>query len=664
MLRHTRFTSQTALFAGECLRVVMQSQINRFCSVLFILYFFSIMPKRKCKFTDDLQREFSYLRDQGHGKLLCNICLSVFSISHGGRSDVKDHLATKKHKASIEAAASSSCVTSFFKTTGTNAALAIAAKEATFAYHTATHGQSFKSSDCTSKLVSKLFEPKFSLGKTKCESIVVNVIAPMSTDELRKELDLVNFVTVTIDASNRKEVKLVPIVVRYFLPETGVKVKLLQFKSVPGETAAILSEYLLSVLDRTGLKEKLIGFCADNCNTNFGGIKRRGQKNVFFKVKENLKRNIVGIGCAVHIVHNCLQHAVDTLPVCVESLVVKIYKFFYIYTVRVSELKEFCEFVDVEYKRVLQHGNTRFLSLLPALQRILEMFEALKSYFKSQERCPTIISKCFTEPAQELYLTFVHGELEYFNKIMLKMERQKTSAVDVANIFMELKFNLHEKKVNNFVPYRAKCLLEKLEKEGEIDVRVFLTEVRDFYEKCESYLNGYSDIYEDVVPHLWMNLSEDLSWPLIRGSAENINKMFQKQMINVDFLFDEHVLVKKYMSERERNKESWKNASLEQKWTQLFQIFSNKSINIPNFQKLVEFVLCLPGTSAPVERIFSIMNNMWSDDRGQMLEQNVKALLTCKINVDLTCTEFYEKIRSNTVLLKKVLSTEKYHTTS
>ena len=50
-----------------------------------------------------------------------------------------------------------------------------------------------------------------------------------------------------------------------------------------------------------------------------------------------IKRDLVGIVCTIHIVHNCLQHAVDTLPVCVESLVVKIYKFFHIYTVRVSE---------------------------------------------------------------------------------------------------------------------------------------------------------------------------------------------------------------------------------------------------------------------------------------------------------------------------------------
>ena len=87
--------------------------------------------------------------------MLCNRCGSVFSIVHGGRADVNNHLGSKKHEVSVEAAASSSRVTSYFKNVGCVATLALAAKEATFAYHTATHGQSFKSFDCTSKLVSK-----------------------------------------------------------------------------------------------------------------------------------------------------------------------------------------------------------------------------------------------------------------------------------------------------------------------------------------------------------------------------------------------------------------------------------------------------------------------------------------------------------------------------
>ena len=59
-----------------------------------------------------------------------------------------------------------------------------------------------------------------------------------------------------------KEVKLVPTAVSYVVLETGVKVTLSEFKSVFRETAEILSENLLLVLDQTKLKKKLIGFSA------------------------------------------------------------------------------------------------------------------------------------------------------------------------------------------------------------------------------------------------------------------------------------------------------------------------------------------------------------------------------------------------------------------
>ena len=117
----------------------------------------------------------------------------------------------------------SSRVTNFFKAASSDESQLLAAKEATFAYHTAIHGQSFKSSDCTSKLVSKLFEPIFAPRRTKCEAVLTNYIAPMIAAELRQELNKGNFISASIGASNRKEIKIVPIVVRYFVPDVGVK---------------------------------------------------------------------------------------------------------------------------------------------------------------------------------------------------------------------------------------------------------------------------------------------------------------------------------------------------------------------------------------------------------------------------------------------------------
>ena len=86
----------------------------------------------------------------------------------------------------------------------------MAAKEATFAYHTASHDFSFKSADCSSKSISQLFEVKFSLARTKCEAVICSVLAPLSI-ELKEDLKEANFVTVSIDTSNMQEIKIVPV---------------------------------------------------------------------------------------------------------------------------------------------------------------------------------------------------------------------------------------------------------------------------------------------------------------------------------------------------------------------------------------------------------------------------------------------------------------------
>jgi hypothetical protein len=66
-----------------------------------------------------------------------------------------------------------------------------------------------------------------------------------------------------------------------------------------------------------------------------------------------------------------LCSTIPFLPVDIESTVSKIYQHFHIYTVHVQTLKDFCDFVDVEHKNILGHAKTRWLSLMPAVKRIV-----------------------------------------------------------------------------------------------------------------------------------------------------------------------------------------------------------------------------------------------------------------------------------------------------
>lgn len=99
----------------------------------------------------------------------------------------------------------------------------------------------------------------------------------------------------------------------------------------------------------------------------------------------------MGLGFCAHIVHNSIQYAADSLSTDIDSIVCKIFRFFHIYTVRVETLKEFCDFVDIQYKEMLSHSKTRWLSLQPEIDRIISMFNVLKSYFLSQNNCPNVL---------------------------------------------------------------------------------------------------------------------------------------------------------------------------------------------------------------------------------------------------------------------------------
>jgi len=106
---------------------------------------------------------------------------------------------------------------------------------------------------------------------------------------------------------------------------------------LPGETANLIHYKILSVLEKFGIKEKIISYYEDN--TNFGGIARKGKNNIYIKLKNTLNREILGLGCCAYIVHNSIQYAADNLPIDIGSIVCKIFEFFHIYTVRVKTLK-------------------------------------------------------------------------------------------------------------------------------------------------------------------------------------------------------------------------------------------------------------------------------------------------------------------------------------
>jgi len=75
---------------------------------------------------------------------------------------------------------------------------------------------------------------------------------------------------------------------------------------------------------------------------------------------------------------------------------------------------------------------------------------------------------------------------------------------------------------------------------------------------------------------------------------------------------------------------------------------------------VVSYVLSLPGSNAFPERIFSLMNAKWRDDRNRMSIELVKAELQVIVNFTDDCRSFQSFVASDRSLFDAAANNAKY----
>jgi hypothetical protein len=97
--------------------------------------------------------------------------------------------------------------------------------------------------------------------------------------------------------------------------------------------------------------------------------------------------------------------------------------------------------------------------------------------------------------------------------------------------------------------------------------------------------------------------------------------------------------------------------SIADKWVFGVEKCAEKCVSLDNLLILAEFVLCLPGSNASVECIFSLTNIYWKDEENRASLSLVKAVLIVKTHFGL-----YTWIHNQTQLLSEIHGSEKYKT--
>ena len=94
--------------------------------------------------------------------------------------------------------------------------------------------------------------------------------------------------------------------------------------------------------------------------------------------------------------------------------------------------------------------------------------------------------------------------------------------------------------------------------------------------------------------------------------------------------------------------DEWKSNSkldLGKKWWDRFGFLKNENISFGNLLPLGWFPLALPGTNAEVERVFSVMNALWTNEKNWFKAGSVGVLLIMSHVQEVSRTDFHSLIK-------------------
>jgi len=149
----------------------------------------------------------------------------------------------------------------------------------------------------------------------------------------------------------------------------------------------------------------------------------KGRHNSVLSRIRNVQPEVLDIGCICHLASLSCVCAVKQLPMLVEELMINVY-FHFNHSAK-EEYREFLEFCDVAPLKILKHASTRWLSLEKCVNRFLQQWQALLSYFESHEddERPGRIKRCADNlasvgmKAHFMFPSFILEPLNAFNTI-------------------------------------------------------------------------------------------------------------------------------------------------------------------------------------------------------------------------------------------------------
>ena len=421
-----------------------------------------------------------------------------------------------------------------------------------------------------------------------------------------------------------------------------------------GSATGIYAKMKETFLQHNIPMRNIIGYSSDTTNVMFG------QYNSVSQLLKSEFSYVQLVKCSCHLIHLVSSHAALKLPKGVEDLCRDVYAHFSRSSKRQDVYKEFQAFFNAQPLKILSPAQTRWLSLQECVNRLLEQFEALTRYFTltanedpshSNDRILASLQNRFTQAYLE-FLSYQLERLNAFNRLfqserpllhMLKPEIEsliKSIACDFMKIDIVKSTSpnkLNPTDVNQHVPLSetyvglgaTATIHEIASVAGKADVDNFLTTCKNFL--IESILQIQSrfdldDPVHEIVQCLLPSNAAALKPRSLRSICQKLPYLKDTIDLNkLDMEWRQHALEPKAKPELHWD-EYWLNIR--------DTTTPTGEAKYPLLMAFVSSILAsLPFSNVSVERIFSELKLVKTDQRNSLKSTSLVSLLQAKMRM-------------------------------
>lgn len=109
----------------------------------------------------------------------------------------------------------------------------------------------------------------------------------------------------------------------------------------------------------------------------------------------------------------------------------------------------------------------------------------------------------------------------------------------------------------------------------------------------------------------------------------------------------------------------WRTCQLptEKRWVEIFTHMQTENVPFEQFSRIIEFILCIPGSAAPVERILKKAKSMWGQESSPLHVSMLDPIFHVKYNIKWSCSYFYRFLSTQPEMLRDISRQPKHDST-